>query len=147
MLSMRQGVMPATLDRKFEKFLGGPTQPPEQRVHVTIDKRNVIQMNKRCYLELGKPQAVYLHFSRVDDTIAVEPVHSHSLPAAFPVRAYDTNYTINAAPFCRHFGIRLDTTQRFVSPEFRDGALQLKLSETVTITRKRRFKKAPSGSG
>ena len=139
--------MPATLDRKFEKFLGGATQPPELRLHVTIDKRSVIQMNKRCYGELGKPQAVYLHFSRVDDTIAVEPVHSHNLPSAFPVRAYDTNFTINAAPFCRHFGIVLDATQRFVSPEFRDGALQLKLSETVTITRKRKFKKAPTEPG
>ncbi len=139
--------MPATLDRKFEKFLGGPTQPPEGRVHVTIDKRNVIQMNRRCYRELGKPQAVYLHFSRADDTIAVEPVHSLNSSAAFPLRAYDTNYTINAAPFCRHFGIALDSTQRFVTPEFRDGVLQLKLSETVTITRKRRFQKVPSKSG
>ena len=87
MLSMIRSGMAATLDRKFEKFIAGPTQPPEQRIHVTMDKRNVIQMNKRCYREIGKPPAVYLHFSRVDDTIAVEPVHSYNLPSAFPVRS------------------------------------------------------------
>jgi hypothetical protein len=134
--------MPATLDRKFEKFLGGPTQPPELRVRVSLDKRNVILMNRKCYQMLGKPTAVYLHFSRADDIIAIEPVHSYRLPAAFPVRVYDTTFSINAAPFCRHFGIKLDATQQFISPEIRDGALQLKLRETITITRKRRMKKA-----
>lgn len=108
--------MPATLDRKFEKFLGGPTQPPELRVRVSLDKRNVILMNKKCYQMLGKPTAVYLHFSRTDDIIAIEPVHSYRLPAAFPVRVYDTTFSINAAPFCRHFGIKLDATQQFISP-------------------------------
>jgi hypothetical protein len=133
--------MPATLDRKFEKFLGGPTQPLELRVRVSLGKRNVILMNRKCYQMLGKPTAVYLHFSRADDIIAIEPVHSYRLPAAFPVRVYDTTFSINAAPFCRHFGIKLDATQQFISPEIRDGALQLKLSETITITRKRRMKK------
>jgi hypothetical protein len=35
----------------------------------------------------------------------------------------------------------LDSTQRFISPEVRDGALHLKLSDTVTITRSKRKRK------
>lgn len=130
-------IMAAQLDRKYEKFLGGPTEPPDQRIHVSIDRRGVITFNARCYRELGKPVAVYLHFSRIDDTIAVEPVSSSQLPAAFPLRPNGTAWYLNSAPFCRHFGIRLDSTQRFISPDFRDGALHLKLADTVTISRMR----------
>ncbi len=46
--------MPATLDRKYEKFQGGPTLPPETRVHVSIDRRGVITLNATCYKLLGK---------------------------------------------------------------------------------------------
>ncbi len=130
--------MAAILDRKFEKFLGGPTQPPETRVHVSMDGRGVITFNATCYKLLGKPKAVYLHFSRAGDMIAIEPVDSFRLPAAFPLKPNGTAWYLNSAPFSRHFGISLDSTQRFISPEFRDGALHLKLSETVTIRRKRR---------
>ena len=133
--------MPVTLDRKFEKFLGGPTKPPETRVHVSIDKRGVITMNATCHKLLGRPDAAYLYFSRVDDTIAIAPAESVRLPTAFPFRPNSTARYLNAAPFCRHFGIRLDGTLRFTSPDLRDGALHLKLSDTVTITRSKRKRK------
>ncbi|MEP6848363.1 MAG: hypothetical protein ABI999_05865 [Acidobacteriota bacterium] len=132
--------MPAQLDRKFEKFMGGPTVPPETRVHVSIDGRGVITMNATAFRLLGKPKAVYLHFSRADDTIAIEPVDSDRFPAAFPLRPNGTARYLNSAPFCRHFNIRLDTTHRFITPDLRDGALHLKLRETVTIRRERKKK-------
>ena len=130
--------MPAQLERNFEKYLGGPTVPPEQRMHVSIDKRGVITFNARCFREIGKPTAVWLHFSRVDDTIAIEPVHSLHLPGVFPLRPNGTAWYLNSAPYCRNYGIRLDSTHRFISPEFRNGALYLKLSETVIIKQERR---------
>lgn len=130
------------MERKFEKFLGGPTQSPHDRIYVSISKANVIAFNNNCYRMLGKPPAVYLYFSRADDTIAVEPVHSHRLPSAFPVKEKQkAGWRINASPFFKHFGIRIDTTERFIAPEIRDGALQLKLTETVTVRQHRRKKK------
>ncbi len=133
--------MPATLDKKFEKFLGGPTEAPEQRIYVSMSKRGLISLNAKCYRELGKPVAVFLHFSRVDDIIAIEPLDSTRFREAFPLKPNGTAWSISAAPFCRNFGIKLGGTERFISPEIRDGALQLKLSETVTITRTRRVRK------
>ena len=47
--------MPTHPDRKFEKFLGGPTQPPDQRLHVSMDSRGVITLNATCYRLMGKP--------------------------------------------------------------------------------------------
>ena len=138
---MKHTHMPVTLDRKFEKFLGGPVEPPAERVHATIDKRSVITMNAKCYRELGKPPGAFLHFSRIDDTIAIEPASSLMLPGVFPFHANGTARYLYAASFTRHFRIDLDTTLRFISPDFRDGALQLKLSETVTIARTRRWQR------
>ena len=134
--------MPATLDRKFEKFLGGPTEAPEQRIYVSITKAGLISLNAKCYRELGKPKAVFLHFSRLDDVIAVEPLDSDRYSASFPLRRNGSGWRISAAPFCRHFGIWPNgSTERFLSPEIRDGVLQLKLSETVIINRPRRQRK------
>ena len=133
--------MAATLDRKFEKFQGGPTKPPEARVHVSMDRRGVITLNATAHRLIGKPLGANLFFSRADDTIAIEPMDSIRLPTVFPFRPNGTARYLNAAPFCRHYGIKFDTTIRFTTPDVRDGALQLKLAETVTIDRKRRMQK------
>jgi len=126
------------MDRDFEKFNGGPTKPPNERIHVTINRRNTILMNQNCYRLIGKPYAVYLYYSRVKDVIAVEPLHNPRLPAAFPVKEKNSaGWRIQAGPFFKHFGIRVDTTERFIAPDIRDGKLMLKLSETVTVNRLR----------
>ena len=130
--------MPAILDRKFEKFLGGPTQPHETLVYVTLAPTGRIVLNANVYELLGKPPAVYLHFSVPDNTIAIVPVESLRLQSAFPLKqTYSSGWYINAAPLCTHHGIRLDVTSQFISPEFRDGALHLKLSEIVAVGRTR----------
>lgn len=130
-------------DRDFEKFLGGPTPSPRDRMYVTINKENVIGMNQRCYELLGRPPAVYLHFSRARDIISIEPVHNRSFSATFPVKQKTSvGWRVNASPFCKHFNIRVDATERFVSPEINNqGHLYLKLNETVTVRQMRRKKK------
>lgn len=132
------------MDRDFERFNGGPTVSPLERIHVTISRQSVILLNENAYRLIGKPDGVYLHFSRTRDTIAIEPASSR-LPAAFPVRFQSNGGTggrrINAAPFCRHFGISPDTTLRFISPKLENNALHLKLSETVSVGNRRRQKK------
>lgn len=130
--------MSAVLDRSFERFEGRPIIAGEEVLHVTLDKRGMLNMNAFCYRELGKPTAVYLHFSRKEETIAIEPVHSFKRPNAFPFRPNGTGRYINTAPFCRHYGIKVDETQKFVRAEVRDGVLFLKLAETVSVTRRRK---------
>jgi len=91
---------------------------------------------------LGKPGAVFLSFSRVRDTIAIEPASARR-PEAFPVVTTGVSLRINSAPFCRHFNIEVDTTLKFIKPEIVDGALYLKLNETISVGgRKRRKKKS-----
>lgn len=129
-------------DRDLEKFIGGPNKPAQYTMRVTLNKAHVLSFNQRTYDELGRPPAVYLHFSRVRDLIAVEPVSSINLPGAFPVldKGY-SGHRVNAAPFCRHFGIRLDTTSRFIDPDIDGGKLWLNLAETVSVAQVRRPRK------
>lgn len=58
-----------------------------------------------------------------------------------PVFKNKQGHRVNAAPFCRHFGIRVTATQRFITPEKIGDALILKLSETVTIKAASRSRK------
>ena len=50
-------------------------------------------------------------------------------------------WRISAAPFCRHFGIQIDQTLKFVNPEVVGTELRLNLSETVSVARQPRRKK------
>jgi len=134
------------IDRDFEKFRGGPTPGPAERIHVTLDKCHVIGLNENVYRLLGKPSAVYLYFSRSTDTIALEPLQHSRLTEAFPVKsktnATDAGWLIRASPFFRHFNIKVEGTQKFIAPDIRDGKLLLKLSETITVRTNRRKKPA-----
>ena len=130
-----------TLDREWEKFRGGPTPFFRDRLHVTLAERGVIFINKNLYRLWGKPPAVYLYFNRPKDQIALEPT-SPRLPEAFGVTEKCNGYMIHASPFCRHFGIRLEATHKFVRPELTpDGKLLLDLSNTVIVTRVRTGKR------
>jgi hypothetical protein len=123
------------IEREFEKYRGGPTEDPKVRVHVSLAPNGRMILNRKAYEMIGKPPAVYLYFSRTTDTIAVEPVQSPRLAELLPVlQEKKTSVRINAAPFCRHFNIRVPATSRFIRPEVRNGRLLLKLSETVTVT-------------
>ena len=120
------------MDRDFERFLAGPTVSAAQRLHVTINRHNVLSFNNNVYRLIGKPEAVCLYYSRTRDTIGMLPV-SPRFNEAFPVKQHGrTGWRINAAPFCRHFGIRVDSTIRFVDPEIEGVKLLLKLSHTVS---------------
>ncbi|MEO5859664.1 MAG: hypothetical protein ABIR33_12015, partial [Pyrinomonadaceae bacterium] len=105
------------------------------RVHVSLAPNGRMILNRKAYELIGKPPAVYLYYSRTTDTIAVEPVQSPRLAESLPVlQEKKTSVRVNAAPFCRHFNIRVPATSRFIRPEVRNGRLLLKLSEVVTIT-------------
>ena len=72
------------MEREFEKFRGGPTLAPSDRIYVTINKENVIGINQNCYRMLGKPPAVFLYFSRTRDChrgrAGPEPASARSVP-------------------------------------------------------------------
>ncbi|MCC7307920.1 MAG: hypothetical protein IT173_10155 [Acidobacteria bacterium] len=125
-----------TLDRKWEKFRGGPANAFGQSLEprVTINFRGKIFLNRKMYELFGSPKAVALFYSREDDQIAVQPAYDR-FAEHFPVRRLPGNgFGIHASTFCRHYNIRVPTTERFIRPELTaEGQLILNLRETVTV--------------
>lgn len=132
------------MDSSYETFLGGSTKPAQDRISVTINWQKVISLNANCYRLLGKPEAVKLAFSRDLQTIAVTPC-SPRINEAFPVLPKSTSgRRINAAPFCRHFRIDIDSTLRFLDPYLsQDGTLHLELRKVVSVAQVRRKRAKP----
>lgn len=121
----------------WEEFSAGPTKPREERMHVTLSRRNVILLNGNVHERLGCPEAVLLLFDKVNSVIGLNPV-SPSRANAFPIRAKGRgrHRLIWAAPFCKHFGIKVDGTTVFLDPEIdEDGVLRLNLRATTPTNR------------
>ena len=127
------------MDSSYETFLGGSTKPAQDRISVTINNQNVISLNANSYRLLGRPEAVKLAFSRDQQTIAVTPC-SPRLSEAFPVLPKNTSgRRVNAAPFCRHFRIYVESTLKFLDPYIDDeGTLHLDLRKVVSVAQVRR---------
>ena len=63
---------------------------------------------------LGRPEAVLLMFNKRDMVIGLSPTHAAD-PDGFEVKAKGggCNFTVHAAPFCRHHSILIESTERF----------------------------------
>ena len=129
------------LDRQCEKFLGGPTQAFSERVHVTLNGGGQIFLNQKAHKMMGAPQAVYLYFNRVADMIVLERTEVvRGNNTAFLVKSMPgSGRCVWTNPFCKHFGIRIEGTVRFIDPRTdAEGRLYLKLSETVNVSQPKR---------
>ncbi len=122
-----------TLDRKWEKFKGGPQLKSSEEIRVTINRKGLIYMNPKAYQCFGSPKAVALYYSREDDSIAAEPAYPR-FAENFQVVKKQMGWAVHAATFCRHYNIRIPNTERFIRPDLtNEGHLILNLRETVTV--------------
>ena len=124
----------------WEEFDAGPTQPRSERIHVTLNQKNLILLNGNIHEKLGSPDAVILLFDKVNSIIGLNPA-SPNMSNAFPVKQKDSgrHRLIRVTPFCKRHGIMVDSTTAFVNPEIDDdGVLRLDLKATTPATRRGR---------
>ena len=124
----------------WEEFQAGPTMPRSERMHVTLSERNIILLNGNIHDKLGNPNAVILLFDKVNSVIGVLAASPH-VPNAFPVKqkGEGRHRLIRATPFCKHYGIVMDSTTAFLNPEIDDeGVLRLDLKTTTPTQRRGR---------
>jgi len=122
-----------TLEKKWEKFRGGPLAKGTDVLRVTLNRNGLIYMNAKAHQVLGSPKAVALYYNREDDAIAVEPAYARFVEH-FKVVKKQNGWAIHASTFCRHFNIRIPNTERFIRPDLtNEGQLILELRETVTV--------------
>jgi hypothetical protein len=136
------------LDRKWEKFEGGPAIKKGSHTgpRITINRQGEIYMNRAGWEALRKPRGVALYYSREHDSIALQPANPRHAEV-FPVVPKQTGYSVYAATFCRHHRIRIPNTERFLRPNYTEqGNLILNLRETVTVGGFNRKKKTRQAS-
>jgi hypothetical protein len=93
----------------------------------------MIYMNKRAYEAISDPKAVALYYNREEDAIAMEPAFELS-DESLPVVVRLNGWAVHGGGFCRHFGIQIPKTQRFIRTDItNEGQLILPLRETVTV--------------
>lgn len=119
--------------REWEKFRGGPAAPAGGMIRVTLNRKGLIYMNAKAYQMMGKPKAVAIYYNRKEDMMALEP-GSPRQAENFHVTKKQNGWSIHAASFCRHFGIRVHSTERFLRPGITEsGQMILNLRETVSV--------------
>ncbi len=123
------------LDRKWEKFRGGPTPAHYGQVRVTIARDGHLYLNSVAHKAFGSQSAVNLYYNRDDDAIALEPASPEG-PESFRLVKHQMGWIIHASPFCHHNRIRIDQTERFIKPVITDNGLMiLSLREMVSVAR------------
>ncbi len=129
-----------TIDQQCEKFMGGPFVPHAERLHITIDQKGKIFLNRKAHRMIGRALAVYLYFNRPKNMIILEKTDCLTATNAFQLKEFgdkaSAGRAIYANPFCKHFIIRPTGTLRFLNPEVdAAGRMYLKLHETVNVSR------------
>ncbi|MBK6590358.1 MAG: hypothetical protein IPG22_18920 [Acidobacteria bacterium] len=124
------------------KFTGGPFEPYEERLHVSMSDKGKILMNRRAYELIGSPPRIMLYFKPDSGKIGISPAHER-LATGFRVREYSGSAVAHCSTFVRHFGISLTGTHKFVGVDLSsEGYLQLDLAKTIQVGgQKRRRKK------
>ncbi|MEP6947569.1 MAG: hypothetical protein ABJA02_16740 [Acidobacteriota bacterium] len=119
---------------RWEQFKGGPSKARGTEIRVTIGQKNAIYLNRVAYREFGEPPAVLLFFERNENLIGLVPAKLEN-KEAFPIKVNGgSTFMIPAAPFCRHFGIRVRGTERFEEPFIDDdGVFRLDLRRTHSV--------------
>jgi hypothetical protein len=122
------------LDRKWEKFTGGPAaSKAEKELRVTINRKGMIYLSAKMYTVFGRPKAVALYFNKDDDSMALEPAYER-FDQHFKLKKLGSGWGVRASTFCRHHKIKIPTTERFIRPDLdNEGRLILNLRQTTTV--------------
>ncbi len=122
---------------QWEEFKGGPTGKPGERMHVSLNSKGLILLNRKAFEALGEPRAVILSFERRNSKIGIRSA-SPALSNAFPVKPRPEAHSriVHASPFCRNYGIRVSGTVAFAGVSIdSDGMLVLDLDKTMRVGR------------
>lgn len=122
---------------QWEEFTAGPSKPPHERLHVSLNHKGQFLLNKNVLDALGNPEVVTLAFAKRTSRIGIRPANTVT-PHAFAVRrrSFAHSRMIQASPFCRHHGIKVTGTVAFHRVQIdNDGMLILDLANISRVSR------------
>ena len=118
-------------------FEGKPNRTSKVEPRVTLDGKGVILLNYRACEAFNTPAAVSLHFDEHERVIGLKPVDARHRNA-FPLKPKKkvTFRLISAAPFCRHFKIKINGTVVFNDLDIdNEGVMLLPLRSATSVGR------------
>ena len=124
----------------WEEFQGGPGKKAGAGLHVSLNQKGQIFVNKNVLDAIGSPAAVVLSFDKVNSRIGVKAANP-SAENAFPLKPRNdaASRMILASTFCRNYGIRVDGTVAFQGIKIdNQRMLTLDLRRTSRVSRVRK---------
>ncbi len=123
----------------WQSYRGGPTKLQTEVTNISINSKDVITLNRRAMGLLGGAEAALLVFDEKNSIIGMIAANLRN-PEAFPLRPKNRGgWVLMASPFCRHFNISVESTERFIDPDLdSDGILRLDLKRTHNVSRRKR---------
>jgi len=128
------------MEWNWEDFAQGPVESNTERIHVTINRRGNLFLNRNAVEAMGEPDAVKLMYDRRRSTIGVvrAPLDRRD---AFRLKRKERKRgggrMLYAANFCRYYSICPDETLAFLAAEVnKDGVLVLDLNEVRAVSKK-----------
>lgn len=118
-------------EKEWEKFGGVPSAPFDERIYVTLNRKNQIYLNRHTYELLGSPAHVELYMHRTGESILIAPTATRTA-SSFLVSPKQVGHIILANPFCRHHQIHTPTTIRFIGVEIDSQRLKLDLTQIIS---------------
>jgi hypothetical protein len=107
----------------------GDVAPHHLRVHVTLNRKGEISLNKVAYKRVGEPTAFLIYYNRPNTLIALKPTAA-AMRNAYPVRKNGRRggRVVRAFRLLMEFGLKLPDTVEFPDVEIdQDGQLILDL--------------------
>jgi hypothetical protein len=125
------------MEWNWEEFEHGPVEASSKRLHVTIDRRGHLFLNRHTIEAMGEPDAVTLMYDRRRSTIGLmrSPLGK---PNAYRLKrkSKTSGRIIYTSHFCRHYSICPDETLSFTAAAVnKDGVLILDLNEVRSARR------------
>lgn len=122
--------------KHFVEFEGRQTAAGRNEIRVSLNRKKVFVLNPKAYKALGNPEAVKLFFDEGRKVIGMRAATAE-LSNAFSLKRGGSgrHQIVLAAPFCTHFGIRVEGTVKFLNPEMDGDMLTLDITKTVNVTR------------
>lgn len=122
---------------EWEEFEAGPKLPAEERLHVTLNHKGVIFLNRLAFEALGEPESAKLLFEKRSSKIGIRPANAADRKAFPLIQQRDLHFRIiRAGNFCQNYGIRVEGTMAFHNIEIdNDGMMKLELGKTSRVRR------------
>ena len=123
------------MERQWKEFEHGPVVNHSERIHVTINRRGTVYLNRRAFEAMGEPECVILLYDSRRSTIGISRAPA-SRRNAFRLKHKDLQGSggriVYASNFCRFNHIRPQETLAFTAAEVdKEGVLILDLNEVA----------------